>query len=256
MEGQPFERRRYSAVLLTHPSLKSINDVSACTEGQLSKSLSKITGIRGWSVARSEWLATRSHYPSHVVPAESRSRENGYAHDFYVAIRRPVSKNEAPLVLVASPYVRLLGSFLRKLGSQLRPGARFAALDLEAATNVFSSMPSTSPFRVRRVTLQILSEVGRLELVSLAGRNPLHSDLIGLVTSNDVTRPYSFGVEVDRGNDSMRVNFDRHGNFWWYLSSESDLQGALRMVDEVIVDGLTIETRSLPLTKSDPEEAA
>ena len=258
MEPDAYERRRYSAVLLAHPDVRKLADLSKVTRGGLSSNLTSIRAPGPWRIARSEWLAEKSHYPDHIVPAKERARPGGYAHDFYVGVRAAADlpTGAGNLILVASPYVRLLGGFLKRLGQNVRPEPRFVAVDLESAVSIFADMSADSPFKVKRVTLQVLRETQRrLELVALSGRNPLHSDLLQLINRPDRTRPFGLGVAVsDEPEVTIRVNFDRHGNFSWHLSRERQLLSVLRIVDEVLMDGLAVTTRTVPLDRADPEE--
>ena len=245
-----FERRRYSSVLFQHPSIidsASLRKILGDSAGS-----AKSVNIKGskWTVSRFEYLTSRSHYPSHRFSSADRRRDDGtFPHDFYVATARHFG--DAPVILVASPYVRLLAAMFKTLRERLpSPAAQFHTVSMPEVYEAFAT--GISGMTATRVTMQMLDEPA-LELVSLSGRNPLNSNLHQAIEK--VAAPYSLRAEVSAIKDQhTRVNFDRHGNFWWYLTAQERLVNALSLIDELHRLGLMDLGRSLPLDRADDEE--
>lgn len=252
MDAEAFERRRYSAVMLWHPKLMTIRHLADATTHRLGDSVAVSLGHSGWTTRRAEWIANRSHYPQHIVDPKKSARSSGFAHDFYVSVRSEGLAEKQPLFLVASPYVRLLDVLIRTVTESLgRPVTSFVSVNMDEAVRYFEHA-SREKLRTKRVTLQMLSEVG-LELVALSGNNPLHSDLLETLRVGGVAAPYSLGVDVEY-RQRTRVNFDRHGNFWWYLSAESTMVNPLNLVDRLFSAGLLGSSRTSPLRRASEEE--
>lgn len=251
--AEPFERRRYSAVLLTHPKLSTFRDLARLTRGAVGESIAVRLGHAGWSAQRGELLSTRSHYPTHIVNPESRIRVGGYAHDFYCAIRtKGLDGGTVPTFLIASPYIRLLDSLLKTVLAGLdHPVPVFGCVRMEDAVKYFATTPGRE-IHARRVTMQVFSGIA-VDLVSISGRNPLHWELMQAIFTPELAAPYSLGIEVRR-RDTTRVNFDRHGNLWWYQADESLLGNALHLVDSLAEGALFVSSRSVPLKRADPED--
>jgi hypothetical protein len=104
---------------------------------------------------------------------------------------------------------------------------------------------------VTKVTMQMLNEP-TLELVSLAGKNPLHSELHAAI--KDVAAPYSLRTELNSGEGRNRVNIDRHGNIWWFQVAEGRIAAALRFIDRLDEMQVFRRTRSRPLDRAESME--
>jgi hypothetical protein len=75
-------------------------------------------------------------------------------------------------------------------------------------------------FRVNRIAVQMAGSVD-LELVTLAGRNPLRSELRRQVEK--VAQPFAIRILMDAGSGPSQLNLDRHGRIWWYNSTGAAL---------------------------------
>lgn len=246
-ETSVYEQRRYTALLLQHPAVTGLPDLRrylpSLTEAK------KLTFVKGsWSGHRVVFRANRSHYPRHLVDPDERRSEAGYAHDLYVGIRSV--SGGTPLILIASPYTRLL----QKVAGDLRqalpvPAPRYFAVDMP---RVYSTIGAgRSGFVATKVTMQMLNEPA-LELVSLAGRNPLNSNLHAAI--ENVASPYSIRTEIAGASGPCRVNTDRHGNLWWYQTEEGRFVSPLEFVDALLEWDALKPVRTLPLARDQRDD--
>lgn len=238
-----YEQRRYTALILRHhaiPDYQSLHQVLRNTRRSGTVSLPKSST---WHAVRFDYMAPRSLYPDKLTPSVEEG--HGYPHAMYFAVREGLDVAEGPVVVLASPYVRLLGRLVRRLRSDLPgPAPRYLSVDM---ARVYEAAAEGQPgLTATRVTMQMLNEP-TLELVSLAGRNPLHSELHAALRT--VTAPYSIRAEVDGESGLSRVNADRHGNLWWYQADESRFQRPLRLIDALDHWGAIRWGRSLPLDR-------
>ncbi|MGH9277371.1 MAG: hypothetical protein ACRD12_04600 [Acidimicrobiales bacterium] len=111
---------------------------------------------------------------------------------------------------------------------------------------------SNREIHARRITMQVFSGIA-VDLVSISGRNPLHWELMQAIFAPELAAPYSLGIEVHH-RDVTRVNFDRHGNLWWYQADESFFANALHLVDSLAENVLFVNSRSIPLKRAGPED--
>jgi hypothetical protein len=239
------EQRRFSAVVLHHPDLVNHSALRRLLGAAVASSQSLGRPASGWNVTRFEYLWNRSLYPDTVVRPDDQQRQGGYAHDVYAAYA-PARDNQPAAVLLASPYVRLLSSINTTLRRALNPPAlQYGALDMDGVYRYLSSVENGTP--ARRVTLQILNEPG-LELVSLSGKNPLHSELHAALAR--VAAPYAVRVEAEDHGENCRVNLDRHGNVWWYQTVEAKFLVTLKFLATIRMLGVIHSTRHFPLSRA------
>jgi hypothetical protein len=144
--------------------------------------------------------------------------------------------------------MRLLSQLLRLLRSNL-PGPAPQYLSVNMAATYAALSRGVEGVATTKVTWQMLGEPG-LELVSLAGRNPLHSELHAALSA--IAAPYSLRVDVD-GDDEQhcRINLDRHGNLWWYLASEKRMALPLMLIDTLERFDVLKKTRTVPLERAE-----
>lgn len=243
------EQRRFTAIVVCHPAL---NDFSVLEKSPaFANSGSPVTletAIAGWESWRFEYVIARSLYPRHIVDPAERSRADGYAHDVYFA-QRSLDVLEARATVLASPYIRLLGRMASSLERALPPPApQYLAFDMSRLYTEFARYDSE--ISATKVTMQILNEP-KLQLVSLAGSNPLHSKLHAAI--REVAAPYALRADMRAGEASCRINIDRHGNIWWYQTDESRLQMVLTFLDLLSHHSTLRLTRHLPLVRASKE---
>lgn len=245
------EQRRYTSVLVCHDDLRDFLALRKLLAGSVGSHRSVRLPETEWSIHRFEYLANRSLYPGHIVSAEDRRRGDRYAHDVYFATREPLRSLNTPVILLASPYVRLLSSITSDLRKKLdHPAPRYVSVDMASVYQTLSD-GSVGELTATKVTMQMLSEP-TLELVSLAGRNPLHSELHAAIKK--VAAPYSIRTEVSGENSKCRVNIDRHGNFWWFQAEEKRFALPLNVIDRLDETGSLKLTRTRPLDRAEDED--
>jgi hypothetical protein len=114
------ERRRYTSVLVCHDDLRDFEAFRQLMESSVNTALGVRLIDSPWIVHRFEFLTGRSHYPSHIVSPDHRRRGSLFAHDVYFATRSPLESLGSPVILLASPYVKLLASITSRLRQALR----------------------------------------------------------------------------------------------------------------------------------------
>jgi hypothetical protein len=147
--------------------------------------------------------------------------------------------------------VRLLASITGNIRSRLdRPAPRYVSVNM---TSVYEALSDggVDQLTATKVTMQMLSEP-TLELVSLAGRNPLHSELHAAIKK--VAAPYSIRTEISGDSNKCRVNIDRHGNFWWFQAEEKRIVLPLSVIDKLDEAGALKLTRTRPLDRAEDED--
>lgn len=243
------DQRRFSSVLLVHPNLTD----SKATVDYLQGSLSALADCKiqddEWTANRCEYVSGRNYYPDSVGDPEARKRDHGYAHQVYVASRR-LAPSQTNMVLLASPYVRLLQRMVTDISRRLpAPGLQFYSLDMTGIYRAFEGRHVG--LTATKVTLQMLSQPG-LELVSLTGRNPLDSELHDQI--KNVAAPYALRTEVILGDHKARVNIDRHGNIWWFQTDEAKIGIVLSLISRLASINSLRMTRTMPLDRAEPDD--
>jgi hypothetical protein len=246
------EQRRYSCVLLSHPQLDSFASVRRLLGAKIAASKKLVTTDPTWRVCRFEYINARSLYPATNTIVETRERPGGYAHDLYLGSQDTIGNEEYPSLFVASPYVRLLSAFMGSIRHSLGNAEATTYYAVHMQTVYDRVETSESSVSVTRVTLQMLNEP-ELELVSLTGRNPLHSTLHRAI--KDVAAPYSLRAEI-RGADGrpVRVNVDRHGNLWWHQTDDAKIAQPITLINSLISLNALKPTRNFPLDRADDED--
>jgi hypothetical protein len=240
-----FEARRYSAVLINDPDLPDVASVMRSLRVPKSRSTPIDIAVTDWTVARASIIGDTPHYPA----ANAHRTESGaYLTELYVAAPTDSASSG---VLLASPYVRLLATCLRDMASSVRRDVVFVKPDMDALFTHFERT-RTPHLSATRISVLMEGDVG-LEVVSLSGRNPLRSDLRHALLK--VASPYSIrikGTYLDSRGTNMHA--DRHGNVWWYLSSEAALVNVLAMINVVRHGGMLSQTTSSPLKRAFQED--
>lgn len=246
--SRAIEQRRFSSLMIYHPALESHGALRLTLGRSIAAATALEFGGGMWPSYRSEYVVHQNYYPAHVVDANLQRREDGFAHDIYVAEGSLLSGTK--VLLLASPYVRLLqrlvGELDRRVGA---PAIRYLNLDMPS---IYKAFEKGSPgMTATKVTLQMLNEPG-LELVSLTGRNPLNSDLHASL--KEVAAPYALRTEVTIGEDRARVNLDRHGNLWWYQTDESKFRMTLMMLATLAELNALKTTLHMPLDRGELDD--
>lgn len=237
----PTEQRPFTAVVVRHEDLTSLDDLSRLIGRGEPRPVSEFSAGH-WKVWRWEYLHTRNLYPASNLFGDERSREGGWAHDIYVGQRMIAG---ASFMVLASPYVRLLRQLNEELKGALSKGPALRYLNVDMS-RVFASFQSgSSQLTATKVTLEILDELEVLELVSLTGSNPLNSKLHAKIQS--VAAPYAIRVEIESGMQRARLSIDRVGNLWWYQSDERKTELIFLALDDLINLGAAKVGRRLPL---------
>lgn len=245
-----YEQRRYSAALIQHSSIGDFPALRSSLSNLVAKPKRLNSNDDFWTAFRAQYLLDRNLYPEHLVDRRRSAAQDRHPHDLYLGFRDLGRGGGGPTLLLASPYVRLLSTVTSALAANApSPGVRFLKVDMSA---VYAAMMTRSEhFRATRVTLQVLNEP-ELELVSLAGRNPLNSKLHAALTS--VAAPYAVRSEIVGNQGRCRVNVDRHGNLWWYQPHERHFTLPLLFIDAMASWSALTSTRSMPLRRRSDED--
>lgn len=244
-EFSTFERRRYSGIVFSHPQVQSCRDLSTVMKGVIKREVQLRPSFGDWELQRSAYLHDRSVYPAHLTSPSEREEDGGYRHDFYIGSRAASRVLGGRVLLVASPYVRLLDSFFSALLDRLpAPTPQFLAPRLPEVFEYLAKNPE--PLRASRVTVQMDGQVG-LELVSLVGRSPLQSDLNRAIST--IASPYSVRVDFEGPKGTSRVAIDRHGNYWWYLAAAQLMENVGGVLDCLLERKLLRSRRVVPLRR-------
>lgn len=252
MESLAIERRRYSSVLIRDPSLDGLAAFKRLA-GDLADEFLEIECTRpGWRVYRFGLIHNRSLYPSHLVDPRTLEREKGFAHATYLAVRDG-GQSSSRLVVIASPYIYLLDKLTVRLeyGSRGNRRLKYCAVDMPRLYKEVGG--GMSGLSATRVTLQIRGEPN-LELVSLSGRNPLHSKLHNAIKS--VAKPYAIRAQLSESPELCRLSIDHHGNVHWYQADETKIESALGLIERLRELDVLLDTDSRPLDKVDDEDAS
>lgn len=238
-----YEQRRYTALVFHHSRIADYRSLKQYLGRMRHSTRVNLRDSPEWKASRFDYFAPISLYPDRLKPTTEENE--GFPHSMYFAVRRGLHVASDPVVVIASPYVRLLNKIARELRSALPgPAPRFLTLDMGC---VHEALRKDVPgLRATRVTMQILNEPS-LELVSLAGKNPLRSELHEAL--KEVAAPYSIRAEVEGRTGKVRISADRHGNLWWYQSEESRFERPLQLIDRLAGFGAIKWGLSIPLDR-------
>jgi hypothetical protein len=247
-EANEREFRRFTAIALVHPGLRSPADVSNHLDGALAAPERVLSGPDGWTVTRMEYTATRKFYRENVG-SDARNRDGGYAHDVYIATK-DFGGRLGPVLLLASPYVRFLEAMQDKLTSKVtRPAIQYIAVDMPA---VYAALDESGEnAAVNRVTMQVIGEKNA-DLVSLSGKKPLHSNIHTNLLG--ITKPYGIGIRVDHGGADCRVGLTRHGRINWFQTTEDRVAHPLALLDRVYKAKALLKVRRYPLIREPQDD--
>lgn len=239
------EARRFTAIGFMHPSLrpdvKSIRDALGPSLGQVRKI---DVGPDGWHTFHCEYERITSLYPADLVEARSRMRKSGrYAHDIFISLFDYGSLGS--VMWVASPYIKLLDEIHSEASKRLiEPALQYTSANMKGVFALLAQ--GADSIAVKRVILRIISEEN-VELVSLTGKMPLHSDIHrGLSQS---TLPYGVGAVVEFEDQRARVTVNRTGLVHWFQSEVKTLGCALSLVSMLSGADLLHQDRRYPLSE-------
>lgn len=215
-----YERRRYSAVALSHPKLRFFTDVTKAAGTLMHGQTRLLKPPSGWDIRRVD-LYARNLYPGTISVPDKKKRESLVGHDSYVAVRAATS-GAAPLVLLAAPYRRLLGVTVAAVAEGIgRPDPTFLAFRMASLFETLHSEPDG--YKATRITVQTAGEPG-VSLVSLSGVSPLRSGLWHQI--QDTVTPYGARVQRKFSNGVIRLHIDRLGNLFWHQLNEESTSRA------------------------------
>jgi len=244
-DASQFEARRYSAVLIAADDTLT-SRATLVALGCPARQIKKV------DVASSDWafVAGRVEADTNYSRAirSAVGSEGTYSHRVYAA-EGQIGGN--PYLLVASPYVRLLGDCITRIDRSRNQAVVYLKPSMDRLFGFFESM-RPSELSATRITVLMEGDVG-LELVSLSGRNPLRSDLRHALL--EVASPYSIrvkGTYIDRRG--MNLHADRHGNFWFHLGSEAALVNVAAFLSAGSQHGDLRATTNSPLKRVADEE--
>lgn len=245
-EFEIFENRRYSGLVIEHPSVVDY----ASFRSLLGRSAGKSTAIElpgsNWSVRRFQYIIDRSFYPDVVSEEYSMVHQRGVAHEMYFASTRSAGRAGVAVSLVASPYVRLLSHLWSLVKPSLPPPAPlYMKTDVELVRDALSAR-TTDDLTIVKATFQIFGDTAA-QTIALSGRAPLRSNVFGKIAADLV--PVSLRVKFLEPFGEGRVEFDKFGNLWWFQASESRLRGALDFVDFLFEHRFASLDRAFPLDR-------
>jgi hypothetical protein len=239
-----YERRRYSAVVMSHEGLGTFSAVSKVAGPILQGQKRVPKAPRGWDLRRVELYGKRS-YPENVSVPSSKVRDDQVGHDSYIGVHTPAD-GSGPLVLVAAPYRRLLHSTVEKLAAGLdRPTPTFASFRMDRLFDALLSEPDD--YRATRITVQTAGEPG-VALVSLSGVSPLRSGLWNEI--RDTVTPYGARVHKKYEDGSVRLHTDRLGNLFWHQLNELSTARVCAAVGYLLDLKITRMVDVSPLTRT------
>lgn len=236
--------RRYSGAIVSHPYF----DAGKTGLGSLWRDVTKDQVGRGgtigdWEVFHAIRVSQRNFYAESLAAPDELSVEGGFKHD--ILIGRSASSRESG-VLIATPYVHFLADILKSLEKGIgQPRPSYRALRMAEAFQRMADPPATW------VKTRMFSVKSRLspgaDLLSVAGRNPLRSDLGRqfAMTAGDA----AYGIRLQASNHPLiktNVNFDRHGNLWWYHRGPVSLSNVLPVLDLLMDMDLMQSLRQTP----------
>jgi hypothetical protein len=243
VDSSEFEGRRYSAVAVTHKSLRSLNDLVAAIGGVEIARTKPVFDEGGVFAVRAAWRHAQNLYPygSFLRRSARQADSDGlYSHHCYIA--ELAGDKRQPIFVFASPHIRVVGRWSAVLGDTVenpRPSYAIPLLD-----PLFHDLGTSSmAYKATQITLQIPSSVD-VEKVALTGKSPLISGLRASLES--VTRPYAVRLEIPREKRPLRLHLDRHGNFWWHQANDYAFGVAARALASLGSEGYLGETHDLP----------
>src|ERR1700735_4260379 len=107
-----FEGRRYSAVAVSHDSLRSLNDLVGAVEGVEVTRAKPVLDEHGVLAVRAAWRHAQTLYPYGSFLRRSARQANSdgrYSHHCYIA--ELAAGNKAPIFVFASPHIRVVGKW-------------------------------------------------------------------------------------------------------------------------------------------------
>ena len=242
------ELRRFTAIGLTHPSFTSdARGISRALGPHVGRLRNCDSGTPSWRVYQAEFELNSSLYPARLISPESRKRSSGaYAHDIYVAATR--LSRIGPVLWIASPYMRLLDQIHDDLNLRLgSPAVKYLGVDMKPFYRHLSTRDVTDVV-ARRIILRILSE-DNVELVSLTGKEPLHSKIHESLDNS--TLPFGVGAQVEAGPKEQRikarVTVYRTGMLYWYQSQLETIACPLSLISTLAGLNLLTTERLYPL---------
>lgn len=243
---QTFEGRRYSAVVVIDPRIEHPGSISTLL-GQSGGDVTEcVVTEPKWESSWVEYLAPISHYPASI---QRLAGDGGVPHELFVSTGKlAIGRRGLSACLIASPYIRILERTISRVSEALgKPTPSFASIRMP---EVYSHFARSSSLEVRasRVSVQMNSESGKLDLVALSGQQPLRSELREKL--DEISTPYSIRLDIRYPDISSRIHFDRHGNFWWYLSSERATLNPVRILSLLSGEQLLESTRTEPTRKA------
>lgn len=244
--------RRYSAVLISHPSLPT-------TAPRLPVDWEHLTGDRirtrwqlpGWTACHAQHLSNRNFYSASIADERALRAPGGYVHDVLLALP---SASVHGAMLVAAPYIYFLRDLVRKLEGHLgQPRPHYQTLNLGRAFNELADPPSDL-VRIRQFSVQHRGS-SSADRLSVSGRNPLRSDLGRQFATNAGDSAYGIRIEAGFHSDfKTNVNLDRHGNLWWFHRGEGSLANVTSTLDLLRQCDLIGATRAIPPDHKDDDE--
>lgn len=222
--------RRYSAVALTHPNLRSTDDIQRLAM-KLPGGIVRGEYVVGSSVVlRVAFDSPRNHFTSFEAPAVASAK--GFTQELFLArVELPGKPQPTVAALVIAPYVRLLNRYVTAMSSALEfPRPAFLVADMDRVFEFFE-VTRYKWMDATRVSVKDEREP-TLDLVSLSGRNPLKSNLREELRR--VGPAYAVRLEVRRTLPRTNVNADRFGNFWWYTRDWRDVVNPLAAIAELL----------------------
>lgn len=232
-QPSPHEQKRYSAVALP------------CEPNSLDRLLRR--GIWGrpkgidapdaWNAKRVR-LVSSKRYSTSEKALELMDHADGYGYPVLVAEHR------SQLLLVASPYVRVLKETVASFTSDDKAPRFFAP----AIDHVYDFARTAANLRARQAIISIDGDP-ELSTVTLSGKSPLHSRLHGAIT--DTSSPYAIRIGVTFPRRAAGLYLDKFGQMDFYLSYEDRLRNVLRVLGELQDAQLFDEVETYPFARRD-----
>lgn len=244
------EERRFSAIVLSHPSLTTAMELLNVL-GPMGGTSNEIDGSSSTCV-RFELLHSEALYPASIATAKSLRRGSHagralFAHESYVAVIDGATLG--PVLVLAVPYRVLLRSVIERLKQQVQePSVRYVRVDMAPAFEFLARPPAG--FEVVAIRAQVDKDPN-VGTVTLEGRDPLNSDTWGgLKGLEKQPTPYALTLKYTSSPKvSVRVRTDRIGRSSWYQSSEACLLPATQVLGSLTSQGMGRLTDSSPLTR-------
>jgi hypothetical protein len=241
-----FDGRRYSAVVVSHQTLRSFDDLRTRVDGIEPVRARPTLDDEGHTAWRVDWLSRQNHYPYGSTLRKSARQQRGdgrYRHRCLIAAIASADSAATPRFVFASPHIRVVGAWCATLEDLLdHPRPQYAVPRLDALFHALGT--SSTAYKATQITLQIPSGVD-VEKVALTGKSPLISSL--RATLAPVTRPYAVRLEMPReGRRPLRLHLDRHGNCWWHQANDRAFGVAAHALASLGSDGYLGFTHDLP----------